>query len=40
MDQQSFNPANAEAKRIADKLMQGRARIASEKGTSISSIIV
>lgn len=40
MDQQSFNPANAEAKRIADKLMQGRARIAAEKGNSISSIIV
>lgn len=40
MDQQAFNPANAEAKRIADKLMQGRARIASEKGSSVSSIIV
>ena len=40
MDQQAFNPANAEAKRIADKLMQGRARIAAEKGTSMSSVIV
>jgi len=24
MDQQNFNPANAEAKKIADKLMRGR----------------
>lgn len=40
MDQQAFNPANAEAKKIADKLMRGRARIAAEKGTSVSSIIV
>lgn len=40
MDQQAFNPANAEAKRIADKLMQGRARIAEEKGSSMSSILV
>ena len=40
MDQQAFNPANAEAKRIADKLMRGRERIAAEKGTSMSSIIV
>jgi hypothetical protein len=24
MDQQNFNPVNAEAKRIADKLMRGR----------------
>ena len=29
---QSFNPANNEAKKIADKLMRGRQRIAAEKG--------
>ena len=40
MDQQGFNPADAEAKRIADKLMHGRARIAAEKGSSMSSVIV
>lgn len=29
---QSFNPVNSEAKKIADKLMRGRQRIAAEKG--------
>lgn len=29
---QSFNPANSEAKKIADKLMRGRQRVAAEKG--------
>jgi hypothetical protein len=30
MDQQAFNPANAKAKEIADKLMRGRKRIAAQ----------
>lgn len=29
---ESFNPANGEAKKIADKIMRGRQRIAAEKG--------
>lgn len=29
---QSFNPVNDEAKKIADKIMRGRQRIAAEKG--------
>lgn len=37
MDQQSFNPANAKAREIAEKLMRGRQRVAAEKGqTNIS----
>ena len=32
MDQQSFNPANAKAREIAEKLMRGRQRVAAEKG--------
>ena len=37
MDQTSFNPANEQAKKIAEKLMRGRARVAEEKGqTNIS----
>lgn len=32
MDQQAFNPADAKAKEIADKLMRGRARVAAQKG--------
>lgn len=31
-DQTSFNPANAQAKEIADKLMRGRARVAEQQG--------
>ena len=38
MDQQAFNPANEEARKIAEKLMRGRARIAEENGSSNSSI--
>ena len=37
MDQQSFNPANAKAKEIAEKLMRGRQRVAAEKGTNNTS---
>lgn len=32
MNQQTFNPANAKAKEIADKLMKGRQRVAQQKG--------
>lgn len=38
MDQQSFNPADAKAKEIAEKLMRGRQRVAAQKGDSNSSI--
>ena len=38
MDQQNFNPVNAEAKRIADKLMRGRQRVAAQKGESKTSL--
>lgn len=38
MDQQSFNPANAKAREIAEKLMRGRAKVAAEKGQSNISI--
>ena len=38
MDQQNFNPANAEAKHIADKLMRGRQRVAAQKGESNTSL--
>ena len=38
MDQQSFNPANAKAKEIAEKLMRGRQRVAAQKGESNISI--
>ena len=38
MDQQSFNPANAKAREIAEKLMRGRQRVAAEKGQSNISI--
>ena len=38
MDQTAFNPANAEAKEIADKLMRGRQRVAEQKGQSNISI--
>ena len=38
MDQQNFNPANAEAKRIADKLMRGRQRVAAQKGETNTSL--
>ena len=38
MDQQSFNPANAKAREIAEKLMRGRQRVAAEKGQTNTSI--
>ncbi len=38
MDQQSFNPANAKARDIAEKLMRGRQRVAAEKGQTNISI--
>lgn len=38
MDQQAFNPANAKAKEIADKLMRGRQRVAELNGSANSSI--
>lgn len=38
MDQQTFNPVDAEAKEIAEKLMRGRQRVAAQKGESNSSI--
>lgn len=38
MDQQSFNPVNARAREIAEKLMRGRQRVAAQKGESNTSI--
>lgn len=38
MDQQTFNPANAQAQAIADKLMRGRQRVAAQKGETNTSI--
>ena len=38
MDQQSFNPANAKARAIAEKLMRGRQRVAAQKGENNTSI--
>lgn len=39
MDQQSFNPANAKAREIAEKLMRGRERVAAQKGDQNASIL-
>lgn len=36
--QESFNPGNAAAKTIADKLMRARQRVAAEKGTQQGSV--
>ena len=38
MDQQAFNPADARAREIAEKLMRGRQRVAAQKGESNTSI--
>lgn len=38
MDQQSFNPADAKAREIAEKLMRGRQRVAAQRGESNISI--
>ena len=40
MSQDSFNPSNKKAQEIADKLMKGRERIASEKGGEKGSAII
>ena len=39
MDQQSFNPADAQARAIAEKLMRGRQRVAAQKGESNTSVL-
>ena len=39
MDQQSFNPADAQARAIAEKLMRGRQRVAAQKGESNVSVL-
>ena len=38
MDQQAFNPADEQARIIAEKLMRGRQRVAAQKGESNTSI--
>ena len=38
MDQQNFNPINDRAKKIADKIMKGRQKVAELKGTSNVSV--
>ena len=38
MNQQAFNPANAKAKEIADKLMKGRQKVAQQKGELNASV--
>ena len=38
MDQTSFNPADAKAREIAEKLMRGRQRVAAQKGETNTSI--
>ena len=38
MDQQTFNPGDAKAREIAEKLMRGRQRVAAQKGQSNTSI--
>jgi len=39
-DIHNFNPGNAKAKEIADKLMRGRQRVAAQKGEGDGSIFV
>lgn len=38
MDQTTFNPADAKAREIAEKLMRGRQRVAAQKGETNTSI--
>lgn len=38
MDQQTFNPADAKARAIAEKLMRGRQRVAAQKGEDNASL--
>lgn len=40
MSQSTFNPADAKAKEIAEKLQRGRQRVAAQKGEDNSSIFV
>ena len=39
MDQQAFNPADAKAKEIAEKLMRGRQRVAAQKTSGQGSVL-
>lgn len=39
MDQQGFNPADAKAKEIADKIMRGRQKVAEQKGQTNVSVL-
>ena len=39
MDQQTFNPADEQARIIAEKLMRGRQRVAAQKGEANTSIL-
>ena len=38
MDQQAFNPADAKAREIAQKIMRGRERVAAQNGSSNTSV--
>lgn len=38
MDQTNFNPANEQARKIAEKLMRGRQRVAAQNGANSGSI--
>ena len=38
MDQHNFNPANEQARQIAEKLMRGRQRVAEQKGETNTSL--
>lgn len=38
-DQTTFNPANEQARKIADKLMRGRQRVAAQNENSIGSVL-
>ena len=38
MDQQAFNPVDAKAREIAEKLMRGRQRVAAQKGETNVSV--
>jgi hypothetical protein len=40
MSQDTFNPGDAKAQEIAEKLMRGRERIAAEKGGEKGSTLI
>lgn len=40
MDKQAFNPANEQARKIAEKLMKARAKVAKEKSKDNNSVFV